>query len=186
MWDSLKALFGMGEPDSPEVAAAKQRMEVDASDPRKRFVWCMIAISTSEKADPGHMPAFSNTAIREWYGLSSPEELRGRIDSFLRGTGAKPAYDAFRAIFLARAGFGAGMLSDAESWEATFQAARKCKQAYPSWNHYGTDYIDAHVAYRRDSGDAEEALQRYRRNHLENMRVIAGKVWPKTPYETPV
>jgi hypothetical protein len=89
-------------------------------------------------------------------------------------------------MFLARAGFGADMLSEAESWEATFRAARKLKQSYPSWNHYGTDYIDGHVAHRKGSGDPEEALQRSRRNLLENMRVIAGKVWSQTPYETPI
>lgn len=155
-------------------------------DARKRYVWCILAISTSEEADPGYLPEFATMAMRDWYGMKSREMLLSNIDYYLGGTGSTPGYDAFRAVFMARAGFGAGMLSEAESWEAAYRVARKLKQSYPSWNHYAQGYLEGHLAYRTSEGDAEDDLQRYRRNILERHRVIAGSVWPQTPYETPV
>jgi hypothetical protein len=187
MWKGIKSLFGMGEePDPPEIVEAKRRMAIDASDPRKRFIWGALAISTSERADPGHLPAFANKAIREWYGLTSREKLLSRIDYYVEGTGSTPGYDAFRGLFLARAGFGAGMLSEDESWEASYRVARKLKQSYPSWNHYVHGYLEGHLAYRKGEGDSEDDLQRYKRNILERHRIIASSVWPQTPFETPI
>jgi hypothetical protein len=187
MWKGLKSLFGMGEEaDPPEVAHAKQVMAADAADARKRYVWCVLAISTSERADPGYLPAFAGTAILEWYGMKSREELLENIDYYIDGTGSTPGYDIFRAVFMARAGFGAGLLNEKESWEAAFRAARKLKQTYPSWNHYANGYLEGHLTYRKSQGDEADELERYRRNILEQQRVVAGSVWPQTPYETPV
>lgn len=186
MWNAIKTMLGMGEPERPEITQAKTRMQADAADPRKRYVWCILAISTSEEADPGYLPDFSSTAIREWYGMKTREKLLSNIDYYIEGTGSTPGYDAFRAVFMARAGFGAGMLSEGESWEAAFRVARKLKESYPSWNHYAQGYLQGHLDYRKSEGDSEDALARYRRNILERYRVIAGSVWPQTPYETQV
>ena len=186
MWNAIKSLFGMGEPDPPEVVEAKRRMALDATDPRKRFIWGMLAISASERADPAYLPAFATKAVREWYGMKSRERLLENIDYYIGGTGSTPGYDAFRAIFMARAGFGAGMLSEDESWEAAYRVARKYRPAYPSWNHYANGYLDGHLAFRSKQGDSEDDLARYRRNILERQRVAANTVWAQTPYETPL
>ncbi|HVR18763.1 MAG TPA: DUF1266 domain-containing protein [Polyangiaceae bacterium] len=187
MWKGIKALFGMGEKaDPPEVVEAKRRMAIDAAEPRKRYVWCVLAISTSERVDPGYLPEFASKAIREWYGMKSREKLLENIAYYIGGTGSTPGYDAFRAAFMARAGFGAGMLSEDESWDAAFRVVRNLKRSYPSWDHYANGYLDGHLAFRKKQGDSDDALQRYRRNILERQRIIASTVWPQTPYEMPV
>ena len=189
MWNALKSALGFapsGPPDSPEVAAAKVQMATDHLDPRKRFVWCALAISADEPADPGHRAAYSTTALTEWYGMGSRDELLGNLDFYFKGTGSTPAYDAFRGIFMARAGAGANMLSDQESWEQAYRFVRKMKQAYPSWNHYGSDYVEGHIRHRQKEGDSDEHLVKVRRNMLEHFGRVARGLWTSTPYETPV
>ncbi len=94
-------------------------MQHDHADVRKRYVWCVRAI-TDDKADSAYLPEFASKALREWYGMKSAKQLAENIEYYLAGTGSTPAYDVARAVFMARAGFGAGFLSDTESWEAAF------------------------------------------------------------------
>jgi len=184
MFRWLASLFGTSE--SPEVAEAKRKMELDKADPRRRYIWSILAISASSDADPGYLPEFASMAMRDWYGMSSREELLDNIDYYIEGTGSTPGYDVFRAVFMARAGFGAGMLSEAESWEAAYRVARKMQQAYPSWNHYGMGYIEGHVAYRTKQGDDADTVAGYRKNLLERFQTLSNSTWAETPFQSQV
>jgi len=180
MWNKLKSALGLG--GDPELAAAQHRMQVDHQDPRKRFVFAVIAISY--KADPAYQEGFAKMAIRDWYGIGSPEKLGIRISGFLRGTSSTPAYDAFRATFLARAGVPAGMLTDEESWTWALRAGQMVQRSYPSFMHYGMGYLDGHLAYRQSCGDEPAALERYRHNLLATMNELTRSLWTQISFDT--
>ncbi len=184
MFGWLKSLFGTSE--DPEVAEAKRKMDLDKADPRRRYIWSILAISSSSQADPGYLPGFATMAMRDWYGMKSREALLRNIDYYIEGTGSTPGYDVFRAVFMARAGFGAQMLSEDESWEAAYRVARKMQQAYSSWNHYGMGYIEGHIAYRTKQGDDAETVAGYRKNLLERFQTLSNTNWHETPFQTPI
>src|SRR5262245_43042438 len=102
MWNKLKSALGFGE--DPVIAEAKRKTLLDQADPGKHFVSGLLAISSSSGgADPAYQTEFAKTAITEWYGIESPQELERRIQDYIDGYGETPAYDLFRAVFLARA-----------------------------------------------------------------------------------
>jgi hypothetical protein len=181
MWSKIKSALGLG------LGEVQAKMNVDHQDPRKRLVWCMLAISPGANADPAYRPQFANKALREWYGMNDHDELLGNIDFYIEGTGSTPGYDAYRAVFMARAGFGANMLSEAESWECAFKVIRKLQRTYPSWNEYGSGYLEGHLAYRQEQGDDSETLNGYRRNIIEHITELNQRgLWTQTPFQTPV
>ena len=180
MWSKIKSALGFG---LGEVTA---KMDVDHQDPRKRFAWCILAVSPGANADPAYRPEFAKKAITEWYGMESRQELIENIDFYISGTGSTPGYDSYRAIFMARAGLGAGMLTETESWEAAFKVLRKLQSTYRSWNEYGSGYLEGHLAYRKEQGDDDETLAEHRRNAIENITELNQGLWTKTPFNTPV
>jgi hypothetical protein len=185
MWNKLKSALGIGE--DPVVTEAKRRTQLDLADPRKRFVCGMLEISPNVSgADPAYQTDFAKTAITEWYGIKSPQDLGRRIQDYIDGYGSSPAYDIFRAVFLARAGFGAGYLDDAGSWSWAFAAARKLQQTYPSWNHYGMAYLEGHLEYRKSEGDDPQRLQEIRQNLTQSMSELSRGIWGQTPFNTPL
>jgi hypothetical protein len=185
MWNKLKSALGFGE--DPVIAEAKRRTLLDQADPSKRFVSGMLAISSSSGgADPAYQAEFARTAITEWYGIESPQDLAGRIQDYIDGYGETPAYDLFRAVFLARVGFGAGMLDDAGSWSWAVNAARKAQKTYSSWNAYGTAYLEGHLAYRKSEGDDPERLQEIRQSLSEVIAELSRGIWGETPWNTPL
>jgi hypothetical protein len=182
MWNKIKAVLGLG--DSPEVAAAKARTLIDTQDARKRFVFGMLSLSY--EADPAYLTELATTAMREWYGIGSSKELRERIEFYLEGTGSTPGYDAYRAAFMARAGHGAGLASEVDSWEWALRAARKAQQSYPGWTQFAMGYLEGHLAYRKSEGDTDEALVGYRNNIMARIRDQTNGLWAQTPFQTPL
>ena len=182
MLSKLLNLVGLGDP--PDVAAAKQRMAADQADPRRRVVWGILAIS--EPADPGYMPELASTAIREWYGIQSAQEVERRVQDYLAGGIGTPAYDLFRAAFLARAGFGAGMLMEGRSWQLAFEAGRMMQRHYQTWQHYGMGYLEGHLAYRTSEGGPPARVAEIRQNLLTKMgELMKGTAW-SVPFATPM
>jgi hypothetical protein len=172
----LKKMFA-GE--APEEKQARERMALDAQDRRKLFVWGVLCMA--EAHDPGWKPAYARTAITEWYGISSKEQLLAQTANGFRASG-QPAYDYFRLAFLARAGFGAGMLSEAESWDLAFRAAQAIQAAYPDWRAYGAGYRDGHLAYRASCGDPPDVLAQYRANLDAKIEEKQRTVWVAIPW----
>ena len=138
MWDKIKSFLGLG-PD-PEVVRAKARMAEDSRDPRKAFIQGILAMSY--EADPGYLPGHAETAIREWYGVQSRQELIESIQGFIQSSRSTPGYNVFRSVFLARAGYGAGFLSEDESWRWAFFAGQRAQQIYGQWEEYGQGYLE--------------------------------------------
>lgn len=184
MFSKLLDLIGMGDP--PDVKQAKARMASDfAADPRRRSVWGILALSYD--ADPGYLTEHATTAVREWYGLGTPQALDGRIREYLAGGIGTPGYDVFRAAFLARAGFGANLLPEVQSWEASYQAVRVMQRHYQTWQHYGMGYLEGHVAYRAEQGDPPPRLAEIRQNLLGTMGKLmsGGGAWT-APFAVPM
>jgi Protein of unknown function (DUF1266) len=175
----LKKLFGGGE-----EAEARQRMAADEHDARRRFAFGVLAMSY--EVDPGYMPKHSATAIREWYGVEGREDLLGRIHDYIKGYNDSRAYDAFLGTFLARAGFGASLLSEAESWDLAVSAARTVQPAYASWGDFGQGFLAGHLAYHQSNGDDADDLEERRKKVVERIARHERELWPRTPFQTPL
>ena len=78
------------------------------------------------------------------------------------------------------------MLSEAESWDAAFKVIRKLQSTYPSWNEYGRDFLEGTLAYRKESGDDQDALDSHRREVIENLTELNKTLWAQVPFNTPV
>ncbi|HEX2734310.1 MAG TPA: DUF1266 domain-containing protein [Polyangiaceae bacterium] len=180
MWSKIKSALGLG------LGEVEAKMAVDHQDPRKRFAWAILAAFPNANADPAYRPKFANTALREWYGMNDHDELLENIDFYIEGTGGTVGYDLYRAVFMARAGFGAGMLSEAESWDAAFKVIRKLQSTYPSWNEYGRDFLAGTLDYRKESGDDQDALDTHRHAVTQNLAELGKTLWSQVPFNTPV
>jgi hypothetical protein len=173
MWKKLTSLLG-GGPKS-EVERAIELTEADRSDPRKRYVFAVLAVSC--EGDPGYMPEHAAKAVRTWYRIGSPEELVTRMTRYLDGTSERLAYDTFRAAFLARAGFAAGLIAEPASWEWALRAARVVQTRFRSFEEYGHAYVEGHVWYRASQGDGEAALAEVRQAKLALLARLSSDVW---------
>lgn len=173
----FKKLFGGGE-----EAESRKRMAGDEHDPRRRFVFGVLAMSY--EVDPGYMPKHAAMAIREWYGVEDRDDLLSRIHDYVEGYNDSRAYDAFLGTFLARAGFGAGMLSEEESWNLAFSASRTIQTAYASWGDYGRGYLVGHLGYRKEQGDDSDTLKERRKTVEERIARHERELWPRTPFQT--
>lgn len=181
MWKMLTSLFGGGEKSEYELAM--ERTGSDGLDPRKRFVFCVLAVSND--VDPAYMVERSKTAVGEWYGIHSASKLEERITGYLEVGFSTPAYDAFRAAFLARAGLAAGLLSEGASWDAAFKAGRKVQASYASFRDYGMGYVEGHLDYRKNQGDPVARLAEIRQSKLSHMGDLVKDVW-KLSFTTPL
>jgi hypothetical protein len=182
MWAAIRSMLGLG--DDPEVTQAKERMQRDHADPRKRVVSGLLAISYD--VDPAYLVEHAKEAVTEWYGIDSREALLDRLRYYLEGTGATPAYDLFRLVFLARAGHGCGLLNEAESWAWAFEACRGAQRAYDSWAAYGSGYLEGHLTYRAQQGDDAGALAERRAAVMSRMNGEARTAWATTSLTTPI
>jgi hypothetical protein len=181
MWKRLTSLLG-GGPKS-EVERAIELTEADRSDLRKRYVFAVLAVSC--EGDPGYMPDHANKAVRTWYRIGTSEDLVARMTRYLDGTSQRLAYDTFRAAFLARAGFAAGLIAEPASWEWAIRAARVVQTRFKSFEEYGLGYVEGHVWYRASQGDAETALAEVRQSKLALISRLSTDVWT-VPFETPL
>jgi hypothetical protein len=177
----LASLFG-GGPKS-EVERAIERTEADRGDPRKRYVFAVLAVSC--EGDPAYMPEHANKAVRTWYRIGSLPELVARMSKYLDGTSERLAYDTFRAAFLARAGFAAGLIGEADSWEWALRAARVVQTRFTSFEEYGLGYLEGHVWYRSGQGDGPAALDEVRKGKLELFEQLKRDAWT-VPFTTPL
>ena len=61
------------------------------------------------------------------------------------------AFDAARAVMLARAGLMIGWLTDDEAWTYMVAVARDVQRTYSSWQHYGADFVLSRNVWAGDS-----------------------------------
>ncbi|MEZ4365488.1 MAG: DUF1266 domain-containing protein [Kofleriaceae bacterium] len=180
MFGALKKLFS-GE--DAETRAARLQMTTDLADPRRAFVWGVVAVSY--KLDPGYLKAHATEAIRDWYGISSAQQLLGfRAEHF--GTRSHPAYNQYRLVFLARAGFGAGLIDAETSWGWAMREAAVVQQHYGSWQDYGQGYVAGHLEYRASQGDPPARLEEIRGNLTTQLAAKQREVWVAVPFHTPM
>ena len=179
MWSMLKSALRL---EAPEIIEARRRMALDHQDPRRRFVFAVLAISCA--VDPAYDEDAACTAITDGYGIRSRDRLAPAIDRFVGGTGSTPAYDAFRAAFLARAGQGAGMLDVMSAWAWACRAGQLVQRSYPSFRDYGMGYVDGHLDDRRSQGDDAATIERHRQNLLAKVDRLARGVWARAPFDT--
>lgn len=175
----LSRLFG-GEDE--ETRNARKRMEADrAADPRRTFVWGVVAVSY--ELDPGYLPAHATEAIRDWYSVKSAEDLLSRTPAdFVANDHV--AYNQYRLCFLARAGHGAGLLDEASSWGMAIRHAAVLQQHYRSWQEYGQGYLEGHLSYRAQQGDSPQQLAEYRTSIGERLAHKQRTVWAGIPWTT--
>ncbi|MBK6921716.1 MAG: DUF1266 domain-containing protein [Deltaproteobacteria bacterium] len=169
--------------EDAETREARRRMAVDMQDPRKTFVWGVVSISY--ELDPAYLPAHANTAIREWYGVRSADDiLRWTAADFTAN--AHPGYNQYRLCFLARAGYGAGVLDEATSWSLAIPHAAVLQQHYPDWLAYGHGYLEGHLSYRAGEGDDAAKLAEIRKRTEERIALRQRTVWCAIPWHTPM
>ena len=169
----LDKLFG----EAPEVKAARRAMQADlAVDPRRGFVVGILAVSY--EVDPGYLKAHATEALTQWYDVRSA----AAIEAYRFGVPDGGAYDAFRHAFLARAGFAAGMLPEARSWELAFRQAAVVAQRYRSWPEYGEGYLQGHLAYRRSQGDPPARLAEIEASTRARLAKLATTRWAALPF----
>lgn len=173
----LSRLFG-GE--DAETREARKRMDVDLRDPRRAFVWGIVAVSYD--VDPGYLRAHATEAIRDWYGVTSAQDLLSRnASSFVANEHV--AYNQFRLCFLARAGYGAGLVDEATSWDMAFRNAAIAQQHYAGWQQYGQGYLEGHLSYRADQGDSPERLSEIRNSISQKLQLKQRTVWSAIPWD---
>lgn len=160
---------------------ARKRMVVDQQDPRKGFVWGVIAVSYD--VDPAYLPDHAKLAVTEWYGMENAQDI---IEQTPSGFVANEhvAYNQFRLCFLARAGFGAGMLDESTSWALAIRHAAAVQQHYPTWAAYGEGYLQGHLSYRREMGDTVTQLRERESSLREQLIDKQRDVWGTIPFAT--
>lgn len=170
----------LGNEGDSELAEAEQKTAADGSHVSRRIVFGLLAISN--QVDPAYRAEFSRMAIADWYGIHDRDELIRRINNYVEGGFSTPAYDAFRAAFLARAGAGAGYLTQETSWQLGLDAVRQVQQAYDGWMAYGIGYLDGHLEYRRGQGDDHETLKERKATVMRQMSKCSAEIWARTPF----
>lgn len=179
MWNKLLNLLGLGE--DPELTRAKERTRADAADPKKAMLWGVLAVTYN--ADPAYMPGHSAMALRDWYSVNTPAELKERIADYY-GPDAS-GYDLFRGVCLARYGQATNFLSEAESWRLALDGVRAIQTACRSWADYGESYLAGHLDYQRGNGASPEAIADRTARCRATMAALARTAWA-TPFDTPV
>ncbi len=178
MLTSLRSLFRRAE--SPEVRAGKARMAIDHRDPDRRFVFGLLALSYT--VDPAYLPVHATLAVRDWAGLTSTIAVRERILQYMVMRGRNPGYDLFRGAFLARAGFGAGLLGEDESWHRALGVAVELRAVFGSWPEVAASYLAGHLDHRRSLGDSREALAEHQAEHGARVARLTRTIWRDTRF----
>jgi hypothetical protein len=178
MLTAIRALFGRAE--SAEVRAGRARMVVDHRDPDRRFAFGLLAVSYS--VDPAYLPVHATMAVRDWYNLASTVGVRERILQYALLRGRNPGYDLFRAAFLARAGLGAGLLGEDESWHRALQVATEVRATFSSWQRYALSYEAGHLEHRRALGDDRAAIDEHRDEIRARVGRLVRTLWRDTPF----
>jgi hypothetical protein len=182
MFEKLDSLLGLGA--DAETLLAKRRMLADSADQRRRFVQAALAIGRD--LDPAYRPAEAESALAELYGIHGREQLVATIYAYLAGRDSTAAYDAFSAMFLARAGVGARLLTELESWTLAFEAGKKIQRSYTGWTFYALGYLHAHLARCERLGEGAEKLERSRAKILARMSKHESEIWSVTPFDAPL
>jgi hypothetical protein len=167
--------------DDDEQQNARERMAEDRSDPRRAFVWGVLAVSY--KLDPGYLPKYATKTLTEGYGLDTKEQLLA-MNRFALPANEHSAYNQFRLCLLARAGQGAGLLDAETSWERAIQEASVVQHHYDGWLAYGRGYLAGHLAYRREMGDGPEELMRLMESIGSSLPAKQANVWANIPWGT--
>lgn len=170
----------LGHDHDPELAEAEAKTTADGEHVPRRFVFGLLAISN--QVDPAYRVAFSRMAVADWYGIHDRDDLILRINEYVEGGLSTPAYDAFRAAFLARAGVAAGYLTQEASWQLGLGAVRRVQQVYDGWMAYGVGYLDGHLEYRRGEGDDHETLKERKASVMRQMSECSAGIWGRTPF----
>lgn len=167
----LDKIFGK----SPEIKAAEQSMANDArADPRCAQVFGLVGVAY--QVDPGYLKEHSTKAIREWYSVKSIADVdnyRFEIDTY-------PGYNVYRRVFLARAAFGAGLTDAQGSWSRAFAQLQIAQQMFPSWEAYGTSYLEGSLAYNAQQKVSPQRLEEIRASAQKRQNELRGGVWRMT------
>ena len=166
--------------EDPESREAHMRMAHDRSDRCRLFVWGILAASYD--LDPGYLPEHARMALGDWYEISSAEELLSYTpEDFVANDHV--GYNQFRLCFMARAGYGAGLLDESSSWAMAIANAAVCQNHYASWFEYGRAYLDGHLAYRAYMGDDAATLADRRRSVSKRLAAKQKQVWSAIPWQ---
>lgn len=160
--------------EDAETREARKRMALDLRDPRRAFVWGVVAVSY--EIDPAYQRDHATEAIRDWYGVTSAKQLLEWTQADFSAN-QHAAYNIYRLCFLARAGFGAGLLDEGQSWGMAFHHAAALAQHYRSWAEYGQGYLEGHLSYRALQGDSPQQLAQYRGSITERLALKQRTVW---------
>lgn len=153
-------------------AAFRERLEVDALDPFKRWAQAVFMIVTGN-CDFGHLPrAEAVRILSTWWSVHGPLEFSGTLDSLANPGRPDNAWDLVRFMLLARLGAAAGHIDDLTSWAKIRPIATRLQAAYPEWNAMGQAYLMA----RRQSrglpldGTQDDASTSAIRDNIEHLR----------------
>lgn len=102
--------------------------------------------------------------LAEQWEITSREQLAGRLDELSRSgyraraqqlLGVAPlAWDAALYVDIARLGFGAGLISEAEAWTALKNIVPSVVRTYASWQEYADHYLLGRQVWREGLGGA--------------------------------
>lgn len=138
--------------------------------------------------------------LAEQWEITSREELAGRLDELSRSgyraraqqlLGVSPlAWDAALYVDIARCGFGAGLITEAEAWTALKNIVPSVVGTYASWQEYADHYLLGRQVWRdglRGTEDAESpAPQAAADAHLRALLDPANRSspWNLAPWDT--
>ncbi|MCE9572282.1 MAG: DUF1266 domain-containing protein [Deltaproteobacteria bacterium] len=178
MLASFRSLFRRAE--SPEVRAGKARMAIDHRDPDRRFVFGLLALSYS--VDPAYLPFHASRVVCESYGLTSTVAVRERILQFMVMRRKNPGFDLFRGALLARAGYGAGLLGEDESWYRALGVATEVRSVFRSWPEVAASYEAGHLDERRSQGDSREVIAEHQAELRARVARLTRTIWRDTRF----
>lgn len=170
---------GRSEGVQTETPQLRRRMRLDQRDPRKAFLFGVLFARYD--LDPGYHPSIARE-VMDSCGIDAGSALLSRIEVLTRGSNARPAYDAFQAISLARAAAAIGMLSVDESWTRAASAGRLVQEAYDGWMSYGMGYVAGHLEDRARRGDEPAVLRQCERQLRERLTDCSQRLWSRLAF----
>jgi hypothetical protein len=105
------------------------------------FVHAFLAYYTGTGGDPAYSLTRQQNIdnLTNSWGLRDAAALRELVGTYERGE-CTLAFDLIRVIKLMREGYGAGLLSEQESWDRAVQAAQRLHSKYRSWDDVYSDF----------------------------------------------
>lgn len=148
------AIARLRAPDPERVM--RERLEVDARDPFKRWVQSAFLIVTGS-CDYAHLARGEALRIlTRWWEIHGPVEHGRALESLACSGRPDNAWDLVRFVLVARLGVAAGWLDDAASWQAIEPIARRLQRAYPDWSAMAQGYL---LARRQARGLAPDGTE---------------------------